>query len=117
MGIRVEFNPDLALRDIAEYNNGNRKMEECIPENLEAGKVNEFLKKDQRNYWLHGEIPLIETKGNEVLSRPKASIKIIEATHFLIDGEIWTRGKYQVVKVIEDGEVYFECFDKIGTRK
>ncbi len=65
MGIKVEFNPDLVLRDISEFKNGNRKIEECISENLEKGKVYSFLKKDQRNYWLFGEIPLVETKGNE----------------------------------------------------
>lgn len=117
MGIKVEFNPDLALRDISEFKNGNRKIEECIPENLKVGKVYEFLKKDQRNYWLFGEIPLIETKGNEILSRPKASIIILEATHFLENEEIYTKGRYKVVNVISDGETYFECFDKIGVRK
>ena len=117
MGIKVEFNPDLALRDISEFKNGNRKIEECIPENLEEGKVYEFLKKDQRNYWLFGEIPLIETKGNEILSRPKASIIILEATHFVENEEIYTKGKYKVTNVISDGETYFECFDKIGVRK
>ena len=117
MGIKVEFNPDLALRDISEYKNGNRKIEECIPEDLEAGKTYNFLKKDQRNYWMHGEIPLIETKGNEILSRPKAGIKILEATHFCVDGVMYTKGKYQVIEVFKDDEIHFECFDKIGTRK
>ena len=37
MGIKVEFNPDLALRDISEFKNGNRKIEEFIPENLFPG--------------------------------------------------------------------------------
>ena len=117
MGIKVEFNPDLALRNILEFKNGKRKIEECIPETLEEGEIYNFLKKEQRNYWLHGEVPLIETQGNEILSRPKASIIILEATHFLDNGEIYTKGKYKVIKVIEDGEIYFECFDKIGIRK
>ncbi len=117
MGLKVEFNPDLALRNIAEFKKGKRKKAECIPENIKAGKVYDFLKKEQRNYWLHGEIPLIETRGNEILSRPKASIVILEATHFLDKGEICTKGKYKVVEVLKGGEVYFECFDKIGTRK
>ena len=117
MGIKVEFNPDLALRNITEHKNGKRKIEECIPENLEVGKVYDFFKKEQRNYWLHGEVPLIETKGNGVLSRPKASIIILEATHFLEGEEICTKGKYKVIEVIGEGETYFECFDKIGVRK
>lgn len=38
MGIQVEFNPDLALRDIREHKEGRRTLEECIPELLEEGK-------------------------------------------------------------------------------
>lgn len=117
MGIQVEFNPDLALRNISEFKNGNRKIEECIPENLEVGKTYPFLKRDQRNYWLHGEIPLIETQGNEVLSRPKASIVITEATHFADNGAVFTRGFYKVIKVFNDDAVHFECFDPVGVRK
>jgi len=82
MGIEVEFNPELALRNISESRSGNRRPEECIPEKLEAGKVYPFLKKGQRNFWLLGEVPLIETKGHGILSRPKASIIILESTHF-----------------------------------
>ncbi len=91
MGIQIEFNPDLALRNISEAENGNRKIEECIPENLEAGKIYPFLKQDQRNYWLLGEIPLIETRGNGDLSRPKASIVILETTHFVDNNTLYTR--------------------------
>lgn len=116
MGIKVEFNPDLALRNISEFNNGNRKKEECIPENIKAGDIYSFLKKEQRNYWLFGEIPLIETKGGEILSRPKASIIILEATHFILDGKIYTKGKYKVVEVFNDKNVHFECFDPVGKR-
>lgn len=114
MGIKVEFNPDLALRDISEFKNGNRKEEECIPENIEAGKIYPFLKKELRNYWLHGEIPLIETKGGEVLSRPKASIIILEATHFLDNGQECTKGKYKVVEVFKDDKIYFDGLWRVG---
>jgi len=117
MGVKVEFNPDLALRNISEYKNGKRKVEECIPENLEAGRIYDFLKKDHRNYWLHGEIPLLETKGGEVLSRPKASIVILEATHFVENGEVFTKGKYKVIEVFEDDKIYFESMDRVGARK
>lgn len=117
MGIKIEFNPDLALRNISEFKNGNRKIEECIPENLEAGKTYPFLKRDQRNYWLFGQIPLIETKGGEVLSRPKASIIILEAAHFVENNTIFTKGLYKVVEVFNDDKIHFECFDPIGTRK
>ena len=67
MGIKIEFNPDLALRDFSEFRRGKREKEECIPENLEEGRIYPFLKEGQRNYWLFGEIPLVETKGNEKL--------------------------------------------------
>lgn len=110
MGIKIEFNPDLALRNISEFKNGNRKIEECIPENLKVREIHPFLKKDQRNYWLFGEVPLVETKGNQVLSRPKASIVILEATHFIDNGQVWTKGKYKVVEVFNDDKIHFEGF-------
>ncbi len=117
MGIQVEFNPDLALRNISELKKGNRRIEECIPEEIKEGETYPFLKRDQRNYWLHGRIPLIETAGGEVLSRPKAVIVILEATHFLDNGILHTKGLYRVDKVITDDEIHFECFDPIGERR
>ena len=113
MGIKVEFNPDLALRNISEHAEGKRRIEECIPEPLEAGKTYPFLKKEQRNYWLHGEIPLLETKGNAILSQPKASIQIIEATHFLDNGEMYTKGFFRVVEVFNDTNIHFNGFEKV----
>jgi hypothetical protein len=122
MGIQVEFNPDLALRDISEFEKGNRKEEECVPVQLKAGSVHEFLKSGQRLFWLSdsefwgkGQIPLCKTSGNEELSRPLASIKILEATHFLENGEVWTRGKYEVVEVFDenDPKVNFEACKRI----
>ena len=113
MGIQVEFNPDLALRNISEFKNGNRREEECIPEDLEKGKIYPFLKEGQRNYWLDGEIPLIETKGNQSLSRPKASILILEATHFTENGKVYTRGRYKIIEVFNDDNIHFEGFNKV----
>lgn len=120
MGIAVEFNPDLALRDISEFKAGRRRIEECVPENLEEGKVYDFLKKGQRLYYLSdsefyggGQLPLCKTGGNENLSRPIASIKIIEVTHFLENGEIWTRGKYKVVEVFNDNKIHFNWMKRV----
>jgi len=113
MGIQVEYNPDLALRNILEYKNGHRTLEECIPENLEAGKIYQFLKNGQRNFWFFGEIPLVETKGKQVLSRPKASIIILEAVHFVDGGQIYTKGRYKVIEVFRDDKIYFEGFSKV----
>jgi hypothetical protein len=122
MGIVVEFNPDLALRDISEFKAGRRKIAECVPENLEAGKEYEFLKKGQRLYyfndsefWSNGQIPLAKTSGNEELSRPIASIKIIEATHFMENGEILTKGKYKVFSIFDEKDpvIHFEATKRI----
>lgn len=115
MGIPVEFNPDLALRNHSEFEKKNRLEEECIPKKLEKGKIYDFLKKGQRNYWLFGEIPLLETKGNQILSRPIASIIIIEAIHFLKNNEIYTRGRYRVVDVFspKDKRINFEGFARL----
>lgn len=113
MGIQVEFNPDLALRNISEFNSGNRKVEECIPDNLKAGEIYDFLKTGQRNYWLEGEIPLLETKGNGILSKPLASIVILEATHFRENNINYTKGRYKVVEVFSDSKIHFNGFQKI----
>lgn len=113
MGIHIEFNPDLALRNISEYNSGARKIEECIPEKMETGATYTFLKEGQRCYWLEGELPLLETKGMGNLSKPKASIVILEATHAKENGTTYTRGKYKVIKVLEEGEIYFNGINKI----
>ena len=113
MGIKIEFNPDLALRDISEFKSGKRKIEECVPENIEIGKIYNFLKKDQRNYWLDGELPLLQTNGNQNLSAPIASIIILEATHFKEGGQTYTRGKYKVTEVFTGDKIHFNGFTKI----
>ena len=114
MGIAVEFTPDLALRHITEFKEGRRKKEECIPENLEKGQVYEFLKADQRHYCMVDESPLVETKGGGKLSRPLASVRILEATHFFDEnGKVWTRGKYKVIDVFNDNKCHFDMYTRI----
>jgi hypothetical protein len=115
MGIKVEFNPDLALRHVSEFKAGRRRLEECIPERLEKGRVYEFLKEGQRNFWIEGELPLRETKGNQVLSRPLASVIILDVTHFRLDGKPWTRGRFKVMEVLnpESTKAYFEGYEKL----
>ena len=111
MGIAVEFCPDLALR---KFGSEGRFVRECLPEKLEAEKSYEFLKKGQKNYWLAGEIPLRETKGGGVLSRPVASVRIQESTQFY-NGEYWTKGRYYVVEVygINSEKIRFDGLEKI----
>ncbi|MBI2474076.1 MAG: hypothetical protein HYV68_00070 [Candidatus Taylorbacteria bacterium] len=113
MGIQVEFNPDLALRGYSEFKKGNRAKEECLPEKIEAGKEYSFLKRGQRNYWLHGELPLLEAKGSQQLSAPLAGVIIKEVVHFLKDREVWTKGKYKIVEVFPDTRPRFNGFAKI----
>ncbi len=112
MGIKVEFNPDLALRSIAEFNAGRRKEEECIPEKLEAGKSYTFIKSDQRLYNIGGKTPLLQTEGGEVLSEPVAAVRITEVRHVLEDGKVFTRGTYKVDTVFDTGWVGFGGYGK-----
>ena len=114
MGIQVEFNPDLALR---KFGTKGRRLEECLPRTLTEGHTYDFLKQGQRNYWIEGEIPLLETKGNQELSRPLASIKIMESTHKLDlkTGKPITVGQYYVFEVYDtkDSKIHFNGFAKI----
>ena len=115
MGISIEFNPDLALRNISEFKLGKRKKEECLPEKPEAGKVYDFLKEGQRSYWLEGEIPLFETKGNYNFSKVLASVVILEATNFKLDGKVYTKGKYKVTEVFnpKESKIHFESYRRL----
>ena len=110
MGIKVEFNPDLALR---AFGTPGRLKEECLPEKLFTYNAFNFLKEGQRNYWLEGEVPLLETKGNQELSRPLASIRILEATHFLKDGKPYTKGRYIIRAVFTDDKTHFESYKRL----
>ncbi len=110
MGIQIEFNPDLALR---AFQTPGRLTEECLPKELEVGAVYSFLKRGQRNYWLEGEIPLLETKGEGRLSRPLASIQILETNHFLQQNKVYTSGQYRVITKFNDDQIHFEGFNRI----
>ena len=106
MGIKVEFNPDLALR---AFGTPDRLVEECLPESFSIGAVYEFLKEGQRNYWLEGEIPLLRTEGNQRLSMPLASITILEATHFILGSKPYTKGKYRINSILPK----FKDYEKV----
>ncbi|HLC32086.1 MAG TPA: hypothetical protein VJK51_05450 [Candidatus Nanoarchaeia archaeon] len=111
MGIQIEFNPDLALR---AYNTEGREADECLPQKLEKSHIYPFLKEGQRVYWFGGEILLVETTGNQQLSRPLAAIRIPEATHFTNHTEVYTKGKYVVTEVYDttDPKIHFEGWTK-----
>ena len=113
MSIVAEYCPELCLR---EFGTIGRQAEECLPEKLEINNMYKFLKKGQRHYWLKGENALRKTEGDEKLSRPIASIVFLEVTHFIKDGEVWTRGLYKVVETydLNDSTVHFETTDKIN---
>lgn len=112
MGIQVEFNPDLALR---KFGTKGRLEDECLPAELVPKMVHSFIKKGQRNYWLQGEIPLVETKGNQELSRPFASIIILEYKHVLMNEKPYTTGIYRIIEVfdINDPKIHFEGMKRI----
>jgi len=111
MGITVEFNPDLCLR---AFGTEGRSPEECLPEKMVRGETHSFLKKGHRNYWFGGVCPLRETKGNQSLSKTLAGIRILEVTHFLKEGVVWTRGVFRIEEVYEEGgPVHFDGFEKI----
>lgn len=117
MWIQVEFNPDLALRNISFYYSWERKLEECIPESLEEWKVYDFLKSWQRNYYFLPDefVPLLQTQWNQKLSRPLAAIQILQATHFCENGVVFTKGKYKIHKVfdIKNPKIHFEWFQSV----
>ena len=112
MGIEVEFNPDLALRNAGTE---GRKEEECVPKNIINGNRYKFLKRGQRNYWLKGEVPLRITEGDQRLSRPLASVLIIYVIHKKINGEIYTEGEYEIKEVFNliDTKVHFDGMERI----
>jgi len=111
MGIQAEFNPDLALR---AFGTPNRLEEECLPEKLVVGNVHRFQKDGQRIYWFEGEIPLLETKGNQQLSKPLASIVIREATHLRVSGKTCATGLYEIKEVYDTNnpKIHFEGMNK-----
>ncbi len=61
-------------------------------------------------------IPLLETKGNQKLSRPLASIIIIEVMHFKDEDSVWTKGKYKIVEVFWGNKIELESYARVGER-
>ncbi|MFC1842242.1 hypothetical protein ACFLYU_01135 [Candidatus Dependentiae bacterium] len=49
----------------------------------------------------------MEKHENKTVSKPLASVIILEITHFMENGKIFSKGRYKEVKVLKEGEVYF----------
>lgn len=92
MGIQVEFNPDLALRNISEFKSGKRKIEECIPINLKKGDAN--VAGEKTNY--HVIIDATVKEG-----------EIIDA-HVLHDGNTYNFRLVDNPKIFTNGEFSFQ---------
>jgi len=90
----MSFNSRLILKAFGEEFDTTKE----IPEKLIIGETHIFVEKGQNNYWLKGYVRLCELNEEEV-SSPLASIKILETTHFISDGEVCTRGKYKIKEV------------------
>jgi hypothetical protein len=101
MSLAISYCKLLALR---AHNTPGRRPEECLPQSMSPEKVYPFDKSEQRVFDIQRTIPLHETKGGEQLSRPIALIEIIEPVHYKKDGDIWTRGKYRVKRLISPSE-------------
>lgn len=59
----------------------------------------------------------METQGQQKLSRPLASIRILEATHFYDHQKqaMFTKGKYEIIEVFNpnDKTIHFESYKKV----
>jgi hypothetical protein len=111
MGLEIEFNTLLVLRNMSEFHEGTRKKEECIPSDLEKEVSYSFLKSGQRIYPLMKEMALLETRNGN-LSDPVAKIILTEINHMVYEEKLYTRGTYQVVNIIDDlsRRSWWNCF-------
>jgi hypothetical protein len=94
MGIKVEFNPDLCLR---EFGTEGRDLAECVPPVMTTGTFFQFLKEGQRCFWFEGPVDLRITKGNGNFGDPIAQVRIINASHHIRDGKVWTEGLARIL--------------------
>jgi len=53
----------------------------------------------------------MRTEDNENLSYTLASVKILETTHFLENGECFIEGEYKVIQIFDenDPKIHFEA--------
>ena len=101
MEIKADFESALILANVREFVADKKKFDECIPENLKEGREYGFLVPGQRNYWILGKFPLHEKQEDGTVSEdPRAIINIFEVTHFIDNGQIFTKGKYKILQVV-----------------
>ena len=102
MGIKVEYNDVLALR---ESDNSNLELREtqCLSRLLHHGSTHDYLKLGYRVFPLRKTIPLVVTKGDQIFTRVPALISIwsinVDSDPF-DKTDIHTFGKYTVVNLL-----------------
>jgi hypothetical protein len=102
MEIKPEFESELRLYNVREFVKDKRKFDECIPENLKEGREYGFLLPGQKFFGLLGKFPLIEINEDE--KKPgvtRATVNLLEVTHFTGDKNVFTKGKYKIVRVMD----------------
>ena len=97
MRMKIKYDSNLCLR---RHGTPDRSFMENLPKDLVMNRTYYFLKTGKREFFIEGKIPLRETDGNGNLSRPLANVRIPEYTHFLKDGEVYTRGEYVILEIL-----------------
>jgi len=100
MGTKVEFNSVLALWNYSEYDQGNRTLEECLPDELKVNGQHDFLQSGQQIYALEQHTPILEAPYHLRASKILAYVIIHEITQFTNDGRIWTKGAYTINELV-----------------
>lgn len=101
----VEYNSYLVLYP---YGTQGKSAEECLPEELEVGKIYEFLKKGYQNYEIGKAVPLFDKMHvlNMTPPRPIAAVSILTPTPILNESnEIWTSVFYGVHALLNHQEL------------
>lgn len=102
MEIKPEFESELHLYNVREFVKDKRKFDECIPENLKEDREYSFLLPGQKFFGLVGKFPLVEINENE--KKPgitRALVSLLEVTHFINEKNVFTKGKYKIVRVVD----------------
>lgn len=99
MGIKVEYNDVLALR---EWGDPERAEVETIPLELKEGETYDYQKNDYRIFPLKKPIPLVQTKGGQNFEKVVAlvSIQNITVEADPMGDRIITFGQYRVVRIL-----------------